>query len=234
MEWRIGISSGSVSHLNAKEMIELLERENCKIVDLRIDKMHCWTKEGLYPFIKQEIDIAFIGTSIRLGNKYWTEKRIKRHISGYGDFPLKVFADEDCTNSNIQITKNQINIIRKIQQNKKILCETHHGCCSVRELIKLNELFDIYVVLDIFGLAKISQQPIKDSYILAPITECVQVKGFDWENPHKSTHLPLRKTDYLKTKVIIKILSNFTRKITLETKSNSVVDDLNLLHETIK
>lgn len=233
MTWKIGVSSGSVPKLDVSEIMTLLINIQSNVVDLRSGKNHKWEKDNIPPFLMNGVEIAFIGISTVLGDKNWNEKTITSHTEVYKNIPLKVFASKDCT-KHFNIIKEQItSLAQSTGKKENILIETHHGFCDVEELLKLHDLFGVKVVLDTMGLAKISIDPLEDVKRLAPIIHSVQVKGFDWDNPINSMHIPLRDTEIKKTMLIFDIIAEYTSIVTLESKADSLYDDIEILKKLL-
>ncbi|TYR78262.1 hypothetical protein FZC66_20065 [Priestia megaterium] len=222
----IGLSSGSVPSLNSEEIIELLDRLKGSVVDLRIGKGHAWEQQGLCPFKNSKIKIGFIGLSTVLGDESWDSCRIQRHAEVYQGYPLKVFARKDCIKNNLSLVEKQVQCLTNIAGNvKDIYVETHYGYASISDHVDLYEEMGISTLLDIMGLAKISQDPINDSKKISEFTYGVQTKGFDWKNPLCSLHLPISKIDLQNNKNILDNIKSEIKFLTIETKSHSFRED---------
>ncbi|OMF12129.1 hypothetical protein BK131_19185 [Paenibacillus amylolyticus] len=235
MSFRIGLSSGSMPNLTANELIQKLNETGCNTVDLRVGKGHSWEEEGLTPLRQSGIDIAFIGISFTLGDDRFDKETLIKSIAPYADIPLKVFSKPGCTTiQQIESTQKQVQVLASIAGGMdRIWVETHKGNCGVEELVRISELLGTRVLLDTLGLACISKDPLEATTSLMRFISGVQTKGFNWDNPYETIHVPLSETDINRTYLILQKLADTNCSVTVETRSGSAVEDIKVLQSLL-
>ena len=228
---RIGLSSGTVPELGAADFVAKLLDVGGDAVDLRAGKGHRWEEEGLQPFLEAGVQVAFIGLGTALGDERWDETAIREAAAPFAGFPLKVFAKIGCMDeARAAFTARQVQVLAELAGGaERVLAETHHGCSGVDELIRLHEATGAHLLLDTMGLARITDDPEGDAERLAPIVRAVQVKGFDWQAPGESRHLPLSATDLSKTEAILRYVRDRAAAVTVETRAGSAQEDVRVL-----
>lgn len=235
MSLRIGLSSGSMPDLTANELIQKLRETGCNTVDLRVGKGHRWEEDGLTLLRQSGIDVAFIGISCTLGDERFDKETLIKSLAPYADIPLKVFSKPGCTTTQqIESTQEQVQVLASIAGGTdRIWVETHKGNCGVEELVRISELLGTRVLLDTLGLACISEDPIEAMTRLMQFVSGVQTKGFNWDNPLETMHVPLFKTDINKTYLILQMLADTNCSVTVETRSGSALEDIKVLQSLL-
>lgn len=231
MDYRIGFSSGTFPNLTANEIISVLHNTGSKTIDLRVGKRQRWEEDGIAPFLANNIQIAFIGTSVVLGDEYWDEEQLEIWTRPYQDYSIRVFAKCGCTEGwrrNLLIHQIQI-LVKILGSTDKILIETHHGYSNVNEILRIHEIAGTHVLLDTMGLARITDDLEYDARRLAPISNAMQVKGFNWSDPEKSLHLPLAQTDIERSLKILNCITKHSSIITIESKAGVPLEDISTL-----
>ncbi|MNW37154.1 hypothetical protein D3C74_141880 [compost metagenome] len=236
MSLRIGLSSGSLPDLSANELIKKLSGTGCNTVDLRVGKGHRWEEEGITPFREAGIEIAFIGISFTLGDDRFDKETLIKSIVPYTDIPIKVFSKPGCTTTQqIELTQEQVQVLASIAGGMdRVWVETHKGNCCVEELVRLSELLGTRVLLDTLGLACISNDPLEATTSLKRFISGVQTKGFNWDNPSETMHVPLSETDINKTYHILQMLMDTNYSVTVETRSGSALKDIMVLQSLLE
>ena len=236
-EINLGFSSNCFPEKSAQEIVDLLNKESAKIVDLRIGKEQLWEKEGIGFFVKNAIEVVFIGTSIVIGDKFFTPDIIKKQISEYSHFDIKVVASTNCLEEeNLETTIRQIKTIKEVCFNRKIFVETHYGYANISTLLELNKMFGINLLLDIMGFMKISTKPMEDLKLISHAIESIQIKGFDWNNPRESKHLPINYRSVYQIEKCLNLIYIYNSKsipITIETKSTTFIEDYKHIYKIL-
>lgn len=115
----------------------------------------------------------------------------------------------------------------------RIWVETHKGNCGVDELVRISELLGTRILLDTLGFACISEDPLKAMKSLMQFISGVQTKGFNWDKPFESMHVPLSETDINKTYLILQMLVDTNCSVTVETRSGSAPEDIKILQSLL-
>lgn len=235
MKFHTGISSGSLSSARALDLMRQVLDRGGDTVDLRADKGHRWEQDGLEAFVRARMVIAFVGTSVVLGDPAWETENIIRVAGRFAGQRIKVFSKSGAMAQEARSrTLSQVRTLSALAGgNESVLIETHRGFSSVEELEQLHAETGIRLVLDTLGLAHITPTPLEVVQRIAPMVAAVQVKGFDWENPAQSLHVPLSRTDISKTAAVLGALTGKERYVTVETKAGTSLDDLEVIHRIL-
>ncbi|MET7622699.1 hypothetical protein [Streptomyces sp. NPDC005408] len=229
---RVGISSGSVPRLGAAELAALALSLGGSIVDVRAGKGHAWERSGGLAALRAAgADVSFLGVGTVLGDPAHPVDACAALPWLEHGLPVKVFAAEGCTGpGRLDLTLAQIRALTsRVGASNLVLVETHHGYAPVDELAALCERAGTSILLDTMGLARIAPDPVSAAARLSPMTSSAQVKGFAWEHPHTSQHLPLDSCAEPTREVLA--AAGALRAITVESKAPSLAEDTSLLLE---
>ncbi|EST27277.1 hypothetical protein [Streptomyces roseochromogenus] len=229
---RVGLSSGCDPKLTASQLAALTLSLGGDVVDLRADKGHRWEEDGLPAVRAQGVGVAFVGLSLVLGDPRWDPETLHRSPSvPDAGVPVKVFAADGCNTSGRELTLRQLRALESLGVRPcAVLVETHHGYATIPELLDLCDDFGVRVLVDTMGLVRLvggADQALRALPLLAPRTDAVQVKGFDWESPELSRHLALSACEK-PTRHVLDALPR-TATATVESKAGCLDRDVPLL-----
>ncbi|MBM7443043.1 hypothetical protein [Streptomyces sp. HB132] len=229
---RVGISSGSAPDHGAAELAALTLSCGGSVVDVRAGKGHAWEGSGGLATLRAAgADVSFVGVGTVLGDPAHPAGGCSSLPWLEPGLPVKVFAAEGCTApGRLDLTLAQIRALTaRVGASHLVLIETHHGYAPVDELAALCERAGTGILLDTMGLARIAPDPVSAAARLSPMTAFVQVKGFAWEHPATSRHLPLDSCAESTREVLA--AAGPLRSITVESKAPSLAEDIALLLE---
>nr|WP_181411761.1 hypothetical protein [Streptomyces sp. FR1] len=197
---------------------------------MRFGKGHCWEAGGLAPFSEAGVDVAFVGVSVVLGDPKEDALDMALEAPLCAGVPVKVFAAPDCTAPDrLAVTRRQVAALAKrVGDASNVLVETHEGGASPQTLAVLHAETGVRLLLDTLGLARITADPLAAARLLCTLVPAAQVKGFDWESPHDTRHLPLAEAAG-PTQALLAALPQLAY-VTVETRAGSHTEDLSLVN----
>ncbi|WP_280265305.1 hypothetical protein [Nocardia wallacei] len=219
----VGLSSGSASTESALGLAEVTLSAGGAGVDLRIGKGHGWEREGISHGISTLTDLGlsvyFFGIGMYLGKPGIGFDS----IPAMDRVPVKVFCVEE---PDKHVVAEQC--AAAARQGVELLVETHLGGPNIPRLIELAEQTGIGIVLDLLGLAAISDPDPGLLRGLAPHVRAGQVKGFvatddGW------LHRPLVSADLDPIRQILASGAPI-RAITVESRAGTPSRDIALVH----
>jgi hypothetical protein len=225
----VGLSSGSAAGLGATELAGLVRSLGGTAVDVRAGKGHGWQREGLAGLRAAGVRVCFVGVGAVLGRGESLAEEERAHLEP--GLPVKVFAAAGCLAAGrAETTLAQIRELAALVGGpEQVLVETHHGYAPVPELAELCERAGTRVLLDTMGLARIHPDPAAAAAQLAPWIPYAQVKGFDWDAPGTSRHLPLASSCAAVTRAVL-AAAGALRAVTVESKAAAALaEDVALL-----
>lgn len=223
----LGLSSGSMPTASADDMIEWLQRVDFGTVDLRVGKGQGWEAQGMSPFLAAHIQVAFIGTSMRLGDSSSPADATLRaldRVNAVG-VPVKVFASGNLDNDPqaFSIAAKQIEQLTTYS-GRPVVVETHHGYASLTSLDALCRAFPCRLLLDVFGFYQLTGRLEDTSSTLRRWAIAGQVKGFAEDG---GAHLPLRQLPPAGWQLLNHL--PIQAPITIESRADTLDDDAAIL-----
>ncbi|HST80757.1 MAG TPA: hypothetical protein VLL08_03325 [Kineosporiaceae bacterium] len=231
---RFGLSSGSAPGDTAAQLLARLQRWELGTVDLRFGKGHAWEAGGTTVFTTAGIEIAHIGVSVTLGavdvDLDALEAGLSRMLDPGRAVPVKVFAgatldDQGAAGAKAwDLAERQITRLARIS-GRPPLVETHHGYASIATLGELCQKLGCAVLLDVFGLQRLTGGLSDPDDVLRTWTRAVQVKGFAVDDVGK--HLPLSRMPEAAWALLRDLPEPVP--VTLESRSGTIGDDITTL-----
>lgn len=233
---RFGLSSGSVPGDTAAQLRARLLRWDLGVVDLRFGKGHAWEDGGLTPFTAAGIEVAHVGVGVALGREDVDldalDAELTPLLDGHLPLRLKVFADAGLDDPGVAGARawhradQQITRLTLIS-GRAPLAETHHGYASIASLGELCQKLGCSLLLDVYGLQRLTGGLLDQDEVLRTWTRAVQVKGFAVEN--LTEHLPLSRMPEEAWALLRDIPGSVP--VTLESRAGTIGEDIATLKD---
>lgn len=221
----IGVSSSSLPHESAQDLLRRAAAVGADCIDLRAGRGQCWQPD--LDLIADELPITFVGVSAHLGAGF-TEMSVSpelMHSIIKRGIPLRLFVEPLDDDTSIRRFADDIEHLRTDWgPDVQLAVEPHAASPSLAQLNPVLSEHRIGAVVDILGLVRQRVRLDDARAFLMRHAVAVQVKGIGLRNGDYH-HVALDASPLL-SRWTAALLADAEVPVTIETKAGTVEQDI--------